>query len=238
MIIAFALAAVPRGVAQGFELPSYPSVPVFSAVDGFGSGYSFGSTAVPSVFGHGAYGPTPYSGYSGIGGYGSLPYSGYGVAQGRLGRTYQATGSLYQQVYRSTAPQTTVALQPVYDIITSTPGWYRARSTVRRRPRPTVPREELLDDKGAILWPAATPRGQTATEPRRQAEEAVRGVVDRGKQYGHASIRQVIDAKKKLTDFARKALPEVKMRNAADAANLERFIVELEKTLETFAVQY
>jgi hypothetical protein len=48
----------------------------------------------------------------------------------------------------------------------------------------------------------------------------------------------VIEAKRKLNAFAREALPVVKMRNAADAAGLERFIVELEKTLETLAINY
>jgi len=173
-----------------------------------------------------------------VGGYGCSPYSGYGVAQGRLGTGYQATSSLYQQAHRSAAPHTTEALQPVYDIVTSASGWSRTRSGARHRPRPTLARDQLLDDHGAIRWPATTPHGQSVTEPRRQAEEAVCGVVAQGKQHGRASIREVIDAKKKLTSFARVALPEVKMTNAADATSLESFIVELGKTLETFAVKY
>ena len=55
---------------------------------------------------------------------------------------------------------------------------------------------------------------------------------------GHATIRQVLDAKRKLTDFARRALPIVKSKNAADSDGLERFIVELGKTLQTMAVNY
>jgi len=51
-------------------------------------------------------------------------------------------------------------------------------------------------------------------------------------------ILQVIDAKNKLTAFARVALPEVKAKNAADAAALDTFNVELTKTLETLAAGY
>jgi hypothetical protein len=101
-----------------------------------------------------------------------------------------------------------------------------------------LPREQLLDDSGAIRWPVATPGGPSVAEPLRQAEEAVRGVVAQGKQQGRASIRQVIDARTKLASFARVAVPEVKLASAADATRLETFVVELRKTLETMAVRY
>jgi hypothetical protein len=96
----------------------------------------------------------------------------------------------------------------------------------------------LLDDSGAIRWPVATLNGPSIAEPRRQAEEAVRGVVAEGEKQGHASIRQVIDARKKLIAFARVAVPEVKLSSAADATRLESFVVELRRTLETMAVRY
>jgi hypothetical protein len=41
-----------------------------------------------------------------------------------------------------------------------------------------------------------------------------------------------------LTAFARATLPKVKARNADDASALETFLVELEKTLQTFADRY
>ena len=48
----------------------------------------------------------------------------------------------------------------------------------------------------------------------------------------------MVDAKNKLTAFARAALPIVIARNRADSDGLERFIVELGKTLQTMAVGY
>ena len=226
---------------QGFGVPNYPTVPQLPIENPFGSLQS--AWGVPAAVGasgsaFGDYGSSPYSGYGTVGGYGYSPYSGYGVAQGRIGTAYQGAGSLYQQAQRSTSPQTTRLLQPVYDIITSAPGWNRARSAARHRPRPALPREQLLDDEGGIRWPAATPQGPLVAESRRAAEEAVRSVAAEAKKKGHASIRDVIDAKKKLISFARVALPEVKTRNAVDEASLESFIVELGKTLETFAVKY
>ena len=48
----------------------------------------------------------------------------------------------------------------------------------------------------------------------------------------------MIDARNKLTDYARASLTGLKSRNPADAAGLERFIVELQKTMATLAVNY
>jgi hypothetical protein len=101
-----------------------------------------------------------------------------------------------------------------------------------------VPREQLLGGDGTIRWPAATPDDEAVAAARRAAEEAVKGVVREGKNSGHATVRQVVDAKAKLTAFARATLPKVKARNADDASALETFLVELEKTLQTFADRY
>ena len=103
---------------------------------------------------------------------------------------------------------------------------------------PLVPRDVLLNADGTILWPGATPDDGATYGARRSAEEAVRTVVTTAATQGQASIRQVIDARNKLTAFARKALPIVRAQNAADSDGLERFIVELGKTLQTMAVNY
>ena len=54
-------------------------------------------------------------------------------------------------------------------------------------------------------------------------------VVNESKSTGHASIRPVIDAKKKLSDYERKILPGIKGRNVTDGDELERFFVNLDR---------
>lgn len=66
----------------------------------------------------------------------------------------------------------------------------------------------------------------------------MKAVVEEHDKYGQATVRHVADARNKLTQFARETLPGLKARNPADAAGLERFIVELQKTLATLAVNY
>ena len=128
-------------------------------------------------------------------------------------------------------PQAAVALQPLYNKVTSLPGWYGSsrKAMPRTRMLPKVPRDQLLDKDGKILWPSATPDDSTTSGTRRAAEDAVRGVVSAEKAHGSASVRDVVDAKKKLTAFAREALPIVSARDRAGSEGLERFIVELDE---------
>lgn len=207
----------------------------------------------------GGYGTSPYQyGAATYGGYGTSPYeysygtyqgdinapyygSGYSVANGQVGSGYRAAGRLFQPPPTpSLGPQTTVALQPLYNKITSLPGFYGSPRKVMPRTRmlPKIPRDQLLNKDGKILWPSAAPDDSTTSGTRRAAEEAVRGVVSAEKAHGSALVRDVVDAKKKLTAFAREALPIVSARDRADSEGLERFIVELEKTLQTMAVSY
>jgi hypothetical protein len=101
-----------------------------------------------------------------------------------------------------------------------------------------VPITSLLAGDGAILWPSATPNDASVAAARKAAESAVRTVFEEHAKSGHASVRHVVEAKNKLVDFKRPALRELRVKNAADAAGLEKFVYELGKTLETMAVNY
>jgi hypothetical protein len=172
-------------------------------------------------------------------GFSAVPH-GYGITNGQVGPGYLAAYHLSPGPYIGAAPQTVTDYQSLINAITSIPGWYGppARPYHPVRPQPSIPRTELLNNDGTILWPSATPNDATASRARQAAEEAVRGVVQESQKYGHASTRHVADARNKLTAFARQALPPLKARNAADADALERFIVELKKTLATLALNY
>jgi hypothetical protein len=124
--------------------------------------------------------------------------------------------------------------------ITSLPGW-NGRSAAPVHPArvlPSIPRQELLTAEGKILWPAATPDETRLMPARHDAEAAVALVAREQRTYGQASIRHVADARNRLTEFARRALAPLKARDRAAAAELERFIVELEKTLATMTAHY
>ena len=92
----------------------------------------------------------------------------------------------------------------------------------------------LLGPGGTVRWPSAAPDGPA----RKAAEEAVKSAVAEHDKYGQATIRQVVDARNKLTEYLRESLPAVKEHNRADGDALERFVVELQKTLATLAVNY
>ena len=177
--------------------------------------------------GFGGYGTTPYNynygggagALGGFGGFGSTPYlysHSYGVTTGQPGAASQATGNLYQQLPRPSVPQVSESFQPVYNIITTETDWNRPRRVTRRRRGPNVPREQLLDDQGKILWPAVTPDGPAVSDARRDAEAAVRSVVDEGKRgrscLDPACHRREGEAHRLL---AATALPDLKASDAA-----------------------
>ncbi len=136
--------------------------------------------------------------------------------------------------------QTVTDYRPLIRAITSLPGWNRspATSTRRRTSLPSRSRAELLGTSGEILWPAATPSEPRLLIAKQEAEKAVIQVVTEHDKYGEASIRHVADARNKLTEFARQSLPSLKARDRTAADQLERFIVELQKTLATLTVNY
>ena len=167
----------------------------------------------------------------------SAPY-GYQIHNGRNGPSHQAAYGLNQQAYRTAAPLTVTNYQPLINAITSIPGWYRPVGhgpvSPVERPKPLMARAELLGADGTIRWPSAAPAGTS----RKAAEDAVKSVVEEHDKYGQAIIRKVVEARNKLTEYARESLTGLRARNPADAAGLERFIVELQKTLATLAVNY
>lgn len=166
--------------------------------------------------------------------YPGTPY-GYQITNGRIGPGYGAAYGLNARAYAARGG-TVTDYQPLINAITSIPGWYgpAARPPKPIHPHPAMARDQLLGPDGKILWPSAAPDNAA----RRAAEAAVAVVVQENQKYGHATVRHVVDARNKLTAFAGQVLPSVKTRNAADADGLERFIVELQKTLATMAVNY
>ena len=95
-----------------------------------------------------------------------------------------------------------------------------------------------MDENGTIRWPSALPNDPSLAQAREAAEAAVHTVVHESKSTGHASIRPVVDAKKKLTAFAEEALPLVRVKNVADADALEAFFSQVGKALDTMALYY
>ncbi len=172
----------------------------------------------------------------------AIPY-GYGIANGQIAPGYQAAYQFYPRPYYYGFPrqrQTVTDYQSLINAVTSLPGWYGPAPRPARpvAPQPTIARGELINDDGTVLWPSATPSDSRVLTTRHAAEEAVRIAVQEQRKEGQATIRHVADARNKLDAFARDALPILKAKNAADSAGLERFIVELKKTLATLAVHY
>ncbi len=176
-------------------------------------------------------------GYPGAGYSYRAPY-GYQINNGRVGSGYQAAYGLSQRAYMRAAPLTVTNYQPLINAITSLPGWNEpaghGRVTHVERPKPTVPYDDLLGPEGKVRWPSAAPEGPA----RKAAEDAVKSAVAEHDKYGQATIRRVVDARNKLTEYLRESLLTVKAHNRADGDGLERFVVELQKTLATLAVNY
>jgi hypothetical protein len=179
----------------------------------------------------------PGFGTSTYGVVGLNPSLGYGIRTGQIGAGYgYGTGyGFYQPNYYVPPARTTIALQPLYSAITSLPGWdgptgHVPRRVVHRRPvEPPIP---TLDRDGNILWPSTIHDDPSSTALRKEAEAAVHAVVRESQSTRHASIRPVIDAKAKLSAYERKILPGIKGKNITDGDNLERFFVDLNRSLD------
>ena len=230
------LAAPGLAVAQDRGIPGYPSVGQFGlgnpSVPFGGAGGTVGSSGLGSN-------PFSTAGFGSAGGFGSSPY-GYGVGNGQISSGYRAAGRLYSQAYRAARPQTTIALQPLYDAITSVPGWNRPVHRARRRTHflPSAARVPRFDDNGKIVWPRPLPSDPAAATLRQAAEAAVQKVVQESKSTGHGSVRLVVDAKKTLSDLERNVFGEVKTKNSTDGAALENFFHELDKDLDALTYNY
>ncbi len=236
LCLALAIAGSARAQSGLHGIPGYPSA----------SQFGLGNSTVPlggpgGAVGSSGFGSNPLStaGFGSPGGIGSAPY-GYGLANGQITSGYRAAGRLYSQAYQAARPQTTIALQPLYDIITSVPGWNRPVHRARRQihSRPSASRAPSFDDNGKIVWPSTVPSDAEAATLRQTAETAVRKVVQESRSTGHGSVRLVVDAKNKLSAFERKVLPEVKTKNSTDGAALENFFLELDKDLDALTYTY
>src|SRR5271166_2901504 len=93
---------------------------------GYGAGIDFGTTPF-------SYGTPGGAAYGGLGGIGVSPYSPFGLNNSQVGGVYQSASWSNLLPVPYTRPQATTALQPVYNIITSLPGWSGAAHRVRDR---------------------------------------------------------------------------------------------------------
>jgi hypothetical protein len=220
----------------GFATAGYPTVSQFGLGYGFSPFGGYDDSGYASGFGSNPFG---VAGYGSVGGYGASPY-GYGVGTGQIGSGYQSANGLYNRAYQAARAQTTTDFQPLYNVITALPGWNAPAHRARRRlhARASVSSTPPFDNNGKIVWPSTIPDDPAAASLRRVAEEAVRTVVHESKSTGHASVRPVIDAKKKLSAFEHKVLPVVKTRNATDGASLETFFLDLDRALDTLTYTY
>jgi hypothetical protein len=164
------------------------------------------------------------------------PY-GYQIGNGRIGPGYAAGYGMSPRGY-GYGSGTVTDYQSLMNVITQIPGWYGTGPTHRphtpRRPKPTVPRSSILADDGKILWPSATPDYPA----RKEVDDAVHAAVRDEKAYGHAPVRKVVEARTKLSEFARRAVPNLKAQNPTDGLSLEHFVFELQETLATLAEHY
>ena len=181
------------------------------------------------------YGSGYNSGYGYRGGYG-YPSYGYGVRTGLPGQGYGAAFGINQNRYIQPA-RTTVVLQPLYSAITSLPGWDGPTGggvprRVRHYRRPVDPPIPHFDRNGNILWPGMIVDDPGSTALRRSADDAFRAVYHESQTTGHASIRPVIAAKRKLSAYERAILPAINGRSVADGDNLERFFVDLNRSID------
>jgi hypothetical protein len=136
--------------------------------------------------------------------------------------------------------QTVTDFRPLIRAITSLPGWNGTPTAPQSPVRilPSLSKSDLLADNGTILWPGSTAIETRLLPARKDAEQAVALVVQEHSTYGKATIRHVADARNKLTELARQSLPWLKARDRDAATQLERFIVELQKTLSTMTSHY
>jgi hypothetical protein len=200
----------------------------------FGSGFPVAGQFNAGFPSAGQFGISPGYGPNALGGIGAGPTLGYGIRTGQIGGGYGLAGGLYGQAYAVPRAQTTVALQPLYSAITSLPGWDGPTRRYHRRARharydPPIPH---YDRDGKILWPGMIHDDLSSGVLRREAEIAFEAVFRESKSTGHASIRPVIHAKEKLSAYERQILPGIKGRSVPDGDYLERFFVDLDRSLD------
>jgi hypothetical protein len=234
-VVLLGLAMVPGECARaqfGFSggISGYPAAASLGSA-GYGAGIGSVSSPLPGYPGGSLnFGSNPFGGA----GY------GYSIGTGRVGSGYLSSNRLFQRSFQAARPQTTIALQPLYDAITAVPGWSGRTHRARRRlaAQPSVPRTSSFDASGKVIWPSTIPNDPADVALRQSADAAVQAVVREWKSTGHGSVRPVVDAKNKLSAFEHKVLPEVKTKNTTDGAELETFFFDLDKSLDAMTYTY
>jgi hypothetical protein len=98
-----------------------------------------------------------------------------------------------------------------------------------------LPRNEVLDKDGQVLWPSSLPSSETLDKAKAAAEAAIRVAVKEFEANGRASIQSVAEAKSQLFAYGKPALAQLVRANHDEAKKLLRFLASLEHVLDGLA---
>jgi hypothetical protein len=130
------------------------------------------------------------------------------------------------------AQQQQQAVPPRYDVRQRVPRPVPPAET----PAPKLlPRNEVLQSDGQVLWPSSASTSGELGQKRAAAEAAIRVAVKEFEASGKATIQSVAEAKSLLFAYGKPALEATASKSRATTRNLLKFFKSLEQVLDSLA---
>jgi hypothetical protein len=124
------------------------------------------------------------------------------------------------------------AVTPRYDVRQRVP---RPASASQENAPKLLPRNQVLNDDGQVLWPSSAPTSGAFGRSRAAAEAAILVAVREFQAGGKATIQSVAEAKSLLVAYGKPVLQETLQTSRTQARRLLAFFTSLEQVLNSLA---
>jgi hypothetical protein len=204
-----------------------------NTIYGIGGGFGFGGATSP-------YGLSPYDEAMMRDQAYSLNASRYDLNTAQALAAYQAA-NFYNTMANAAAASNykqSTGMLPYYNVQTTaarfapTAGRAGAGTGAGVAGRSLLPRAQIIDEQGRVLWPAAAPTSPSDVAAARSGvDQAVRDIVREEQQGRRAPIRGIVAARDQIDAYRRSALEPLRTDSPADAQAVDLFLRSLDNAV-------
>jgi len=238
-----------RAEAQiGTWNPNYGSEWIYNPYAGSGPGFGFGMAGLgfdPYGNGYAPGGITVSDMAAMKAQMSALNASRYNLLNAQAASAYEAANLLNQEAAKDAVSGYRSAKQaygPRYNIRTGSPGYTSSAAPPREavaqvdpEAQPILPPDRLLAPDGEVLWPVGAPKGPDLDPRREAASQAIRDAVQPGTGGRRGSIRRIVRARERLSDYAVPALQQIRTERPQDEEDFVRYVRSLDLALRALA---
>jgi hypothetical protein len=122
------------------------------------------------------------------------------------------------------------AMEPRFDVRKKT---RKSMSSKERQANKPLPRSQVLNPDGKVLWPAKAPADGELGKSRAAADAAIAAAYKEYKADGKVSVHNLVEAKESLYSYGHPALDKAAGQSRQTAQKLHQFLFSLEHALNS-----